>query len=66
MAKNSLPMMRAGGGVVSKAVSVFVLIGVLVFVVKQPVAAAHLLNGLMTLFTNLVAGLANFVQHVSA
>lgn len=65
MARNSLPMMSTGGGVLSKLVGALVTIAVIAFVVKHPADAAHLLTTTLTALGNAVAGLANFLQQMS-
>lgn len=66
MAKAGVPMPKAGGGVMSKVVSAFVVIGLAALIVKHPVGAAHMTTGGFSALGDVVDGLVTFIQQVSA
>lgn len=64
MARNQLPMMSTGSGVLGKLVGALITIGFLAFVVKDPASAAQLVNGLVGLLGKVVDGIASFANHL--
>lgn len=64
MARNQMPMMRTGGGVLGKLVGAVVTIAILAFVVKHPSDAAQWVSGAANLLGNVVDGLAAFLSHL--
>lgn len=64
MAKSSFPVMKSGGGVLSKLIGVVVTLGVLAFVVQHPAEAAQLLSGGIGLLEKAVEGLAAFFGQI--
>lgn len=60
MAKSSFPVMKSGGGVLSKLVGALVTLGVLAFVVQHPAEAAQLLSSGIGLLEKAVEGSASF------
>lgn len=55
MAKSPYPMMKSGGGLLSKVVGTLVLIAVLVVIIKYPADAARWVRGLGTVIDGLVS-----------
>lgn len=63
MAKN-MPMMKTGSGLLPRLVSVLVGLALLVFVVKHPSEAAHVVSSVMTTLGNAVDGIARFFSEI--
>lgn len=55
MARNTIPGIQTGGGIMSKVVGTLVLIAVVVVVVKYPADAASWVRGLGTVIDGLVS-----------
>lgn len=64
MARNSFPMTKTGGGMLSKVVGALVTLAILAFVVKHPVDAAHLTSGAFTMLANAIDGFASFFSQI--
>jgi hypothetical protein len=64
MAKNSFPMMKSGGGIMSKLISIGVVIALVTLIVKYPSdAASWLTNGLHGA-GSVIEGFVNFARAV--
>ena len=64
MAKQQFPMMKSGGGALSKLVGVLLMLAVLTLVVKHPAESAHWFSGALSTLGTAVEGLATFLQQV--
>lgn len=64
VAKNSFPMMKTGGGVLSKLVWMLIVVAMLTFMVKNPTEAAHLVTEALTFLGNAVASLVSILQQI--
>lgn len=62
MARNQFPMMRSGGGIVSKLVGLGVLAAVLTLIVKYPGDAAGWLSGGLDAAGDVIDGIVNFLR----
>jgi F0F1-type ATP synthase membrane subunit a len=60
-----MPVMPTGRGVLSKVVTVMVVLALLMLVVKYPSDAAHFLTGTMRLASNIIGGLVTFFRQVT-
>lgn len=66
MAKQAIPGLQTGGGIMPKLIGWAVTIAVLVLIVKHPADAAVWVKGAFELFMALVGGLALFFQGLMA
>jgi hypothetical protein len=62
MARNQFPMMKSGGGIVSKLISFGVLITIGVLVVKYPADSASWVTGAVHGVGAVIEGFVNFVR----
>jgi hypothetical protein len=65
MAKNSFPMTKTSRGVGPKLVGVLIMAAFVVFAVKDPTDAGHLLAGVLTMLGQALEALAASLQHAS-
>ena len=62
MAKNSLPMMKSGGGILSKLIGFGVVIALVTLVVKYPSDAASWVSGGLHGAGSVIDGFVNFAR----
>jgi hypothetical protein len=62
MAKNTIPGLKTGGGILSKAIGTVVVLAILVVVVKYPSDAASLVKTVFAGLGTLIDGLVSFFR----
>lgn len=62
MAKSSFPMMKTGGGVLSKLLGALIVLALLTFMVENPTEAAQLIKEALNFLDNAVASLVTILQ----
>ncbi|MCU1685759.1 MAG: hypothetical protein JWQ81_6498 [Amycolatopsis sp.] len=64
MAKNTIPGLKTGGGILSKLVAVLVIGALLVVVVKYPGDAAHWVKAIAGAASDAITGVVSFFRQV--
>jgi hypothetical protein len=62
MARNSIPGLKTGGGVMSKAIGTAVVLAILVIVVKHPTDAASFAKAVFSGLGTVIDGLVSFFR----
>jgi hypothetical protein len=62
MARNVIPGMKTGGGILSKVIGIAVALAILVIVVKHPTDAASFAKTLFSGFGAVIEGFVNFFR----
>jgi hypothetical protein len=65
MAKNTIPGLKTGGGLLSKLILTAVALAVLVLVVKHPAEAASIVKAVAGAVGAIIDGISSFVQHLA-